>query len=71
MKRKEVAIEVAAEVTHQVVDPLRGLRDRLGLVIDHIERYVATSTGPTPYPWRSLQTLRQDLGAAYLEATRS
>jgi signal transduction histidine kinase len=70
VKQNEVAIEVAVEVTRQVVDPLRGLRDRLGLVIDHIERYVATSTGPTPYPWRSLQTLRQDLGAAYLEATQ-
>ncbi len=48
---------------------MRGLRDRLGLVVDHLERHVAFSTGPTPYPWRSLQTLRQDLAAAYLEAT--
>ena len=48
---------------------MRALRDRLGLVVDHLERHVATSTGPTPYPWRSLQTLRQDLAAAYLEAT--
>src|SRR5262249_41575223 len=40
-----------------------------GLVVDHLERHVATATGPTPYPWRSLQTLRQDLAAAYLEAT--
>ena len=49
---------------------MRGLRDRLGLVVDHLERHVAFSTGPTPYPWRSLQTLRQDLAAAYLEATQ-
>lgn len=61
---------LAIEVTHTVADPIRGLRDRLGLVVDHLERYVATSTGPTPYPWRSLQTLRQDLAAAYLEATQ-
>jgi signal transduction histidine kinase len=53
-----------------VAEPIRALRDRLGLVVDHLERHVATSTGPTPYPWRSLQTLRQDLGAAYLEATQ-
>jgi signal transduction histidine kinase len=53
-----------------MADPLRGLRDRLGLVVDHLERHVATSTGPTPYPWRSLQSLRQDLAAAYLEATQ-
>lgn len=64
-----LAGEVAMEVAHQLADPVRALRDRLGLVVDHLERHVATSTGPTPYPWRSLQTLRQDLAAAYLEAT--
>jgi signal transduction histidine kinase len=69
VKRKHIAGEVAADVTHQMTEPLRGLRDRLGLVIDHIERHVATSTGPTPYPYRSVMTLRQDLAAAYLEAT--
>jgi signal transduction histidine kinase len=69
-QQKEVAADVAVEVTRQITEPLRGLRDRLGLVVDHIERHVATSTGPTPYPWRSLQTLRQDLAAAYLEATQ-
>ncbi|HEY5950944.1 MAG TPA: hypothetical protein VIV40_35875, partial [Kofleriaceae bacterium] len=69
MKQKEVAGDVAVEVARQLTDPMRGLRDRLGLVVDHIERHVATSTGPTPYPWRSLQALRQDLAAAYLEVT--
>ena len=64
-----LAGEVAMEVARQLTDPVRALRDRLGLVVDHLERHVATSTGPTPYPWRSLQTLRQDLAAAYLEAT--
>ncbi len=62
--------EVAVEVAHQLTDPVRALRDRLGLLVDHLERHVANSTGPTPYPWRSLQTLRQDLAAAYLEATQ-
>ncbi len=62
--------EVAVEVAHQLADPLRGLRDRLGLVVDHLERYVANSTGPTPYPWRSLQTLRHDLAETYLELTK-
>ncbi|MEJ7597444.1 MAG: hypothetical protein WKG01_06000 [Kofleriaceae bacterium] len=64
-----IAGEVAIEITRQLADPLRTLRDRLGLVVDHLERHVATATGPTPYPWRSLQTLRQDLAGAYLEAT--
>jgi len=70
VKPSELGGDVAIEITHQVVEPLRGLRDRLGLIIDHIERHVATSTGPTPYPWRSLTTLRQDLAATYLEATQ-
>jgi signal transduction histidine kinase len=65
----EVAGDVAIEVTRQIAEPVRTLRDRLGLIVDHLERHVAMSTGPTPYPWRSLQTLRQDLAAAYLEAT--
>jgi signal transduction histidine kinase len=69
MKEREVAGEIAVEVARDVAEPIRALRDRLGLVVDHLERHVATSTGPTPYPWRSLQTLRQDLGAAYLEVT--
>jgi signal transduction histidine kinase len=62
--------EVAIEVARQISEPIRTLRDRLGLVVDHLERHVATSTGPTPYPWRSLTTLRQDLAGAYLEATQ-
>lgn len=71
MKRKvDLGGEVAIEVARQIADPIRGLRDRLGLVVDHLERHIATATGPTPYPWRSLTTLRQDLSAAYLEATQ-
>ncbi len=67
--RPSVAGNVAIEIAQQLADPMRALRDRLALVVDHLERHVANSTGPTPYPWRSLQTLRQDLAAAYLEAT--
>ena len=55
-----LAGEVAVEVAHQLAEPVRALRDRLGLVVDHLERHVANSTGPSPYPWRSLQALRQD-----------
>lgn len=64
-----VAGEVAVDVARQLAEPVRGLRDRLGAIVDHLERHVANATGPTPYPWRSLQTLRHDLAAAYLEAT--
>lgn len=60
---------IAVQVTRELVEPVRALRDRLGLVVDTLERHVATSTGPTPYPWRSVQSLRHDLAAAYLEAT--
>ncbi len=65
----QIAGEVAVDIARQLADPVRALRERLGLVVDHLERHVATATGPTPYPWRSLQTLRRDLAAAYLEAT--
>ena len=68
-READVAGEVAVEIARRLADPVRALRDRLGLVVDHLERHVATSTGPTPYPWRSLQALRQDLAGAYLEAT--
>jgi signal transduction histidine kinase len=64
-----MAGEVAVDVARQLAEPGRALRDRLGLVVDHLERHVATSTGPSPYPWRALQVLRHDLSAAYLEAT--
>jgi signal transduction histidine kinase len=62
--------DVAVEVAHQLAEPLRGLRDRLGLVVDHLERHVAHATGPTPYPYHALQALRQDLAETYLEATQ-
>lgn len=67
--RTRTAGGVAIEITRQLAEPVRALRDRLGLVVDHLERHVATSTGPAPYPWRSLQALRQDLAGSYLEAT--
>lgn len=70
MSDKDLKGAVAIDVTRTVADPMRGVRDRLGLIVDHLERHVSTSTGPTPYPWRSLQTLRQDLAAAYLEVTQ-
>jgi signal transduction histidine kinase len=67
--RVRTAGGVAIEIARQLAEPVRSLRDRLGLVVDHLERHVATATGPTPYPWRSLQALRQDLAGSYLEAT--
>jgi hypothetical protein len=64
-----IAGDVAVDLARQLAEPVQALRDRLGLIVDHLERHVATSTGPTPYPWRSLQVLRHDLAAAYLEVT--
>jgi signal transduction histidine kinase len=68
-RRTAVAGRVAIEIARQLAEPVRALRDRLGLVVDLLERHIATSTGPSPYPWRSVQALRQDLGGAYLEVT--
>jgi hypothetical protein len=67
--KNHLAGDVAIEIVRELAEPIRALRDRLGLVVDHLERHVAGSTGPAPYPWRSVQALRQDLGATYLEAT--
>ena len=64
-----LAGEVAVDVARQLGEPTRTLRERLGVIVDALERHGATSTGPAPYPWRTLQTLRQDLATAYLEAT--
>jgi signal transduction histidine kinase len=68
--RQKLATDVAAQITRKLADPLRALRDRLGVIVDQIERHVATSTGPAPYPWRSLQVLRQDLASTYVEVTQ-
>jgi signal transduction histidine kinase len=70
VKATQLGGDVAIDVTRELAPPLRELRERLGLVVDHLERYVATSTGPTPYPWRSLQTLRHDLAETYLDLTQ-
>ncbi|MBP6629526.1 MAG: HAMP domain-containing histidine kinase [Kofleriaceae bacterium] len=65
----ELAGAVAAELVLDLAAPVSGARDRLALVIDHLDRHVAASTGPTPYPWKALGGLRQDLASAYFEAT--
>ena len=44
MATKQVGGEVAVELARQLAEPIRTLRDRLGLVVDHLERHVATST---------------------------
>jgi hypothetical protein len=59
----DVAVDVAAEAAA----PLAELRDRLALLVDRIDRHVASSSGPEAYPWKQLAALRQDLAAAYLE----
>jgi hypothetical protein len=60
---------LAGELATELAGPMQALRDRLALLVDHIDRHVSHSTGPTPYSWQALQGLRQDLGAAYLEST--
>ncbi|MFT3692398.1 MAG: hypothetical protein QM831_04605 [Kofleriaceae bacterium] len=67
---KRLGGDVAIEVTRELATPLRDVREQLGKIVDHLERYVAHSTGPTAYPWRSLQTLRHDLAEMYLELTQ-
>jgi signal transduction histidine kinase len=63
-----VAGAIATDVTRELAEPLRTLRDRLALMVDAIDRHVSLATGPTPYPWKALALLRQDLADAYLES---
>jgi signal transduction histidine kinase len=67
--RASLAGTLAGELAGELAAPMQGLRDRLALLVDHIDRYISHSTGPTPYPWQALQGLRHELGGAYLEAT--
>ncbi|HTJ41803.1 MAG TPA: hypothetical protein VL463_06885 [Kofleriaceae bacterium] len=61
-----VGAVIAGEVAAEMAPPLGELRDRLGLIVDTLDRHVALSTGPTPFPWNALQQLRQQLAQAYL-----
>jgi signal transduction histidine kinase len=66
---RAVAGEVAVDVAAELAPPLAELRDRLALLVDRIDRHISSAPGPEPYPWRSLQAMRQDLATAYLETT--
>ncbi|GAB4513656.1 MAG: hypothetical protein Tsb0020_31970 [Haliangiales bacterium] len=63
---QSVANILASGVTGELARPLRELRENLAVMVESIDRYVAEAPGPTPYPWRSLQSLRQELADAYL-----
>jgi signal transduction histidine kinase len=64
---RAVGAAIAVDVASELADPLRALRDRLAILVDSIDKHVALSTGPAPYPWKPLQLLRQDLADAYLQ----
>ncbi len=66
---RQLAGEVAISVALAATQPLREVCDRLALLVDGLERFVTSSTGPTPYPYKSLQTLRNDVTDAYLQAS--
>jgi C4-dicarboxylate-specific signal transduction histidine kinase len=61
-----VASTLASGVAGQLSQPLRELRENLAMMVETIEHYMAEAPGPTPYPWKSLHALRQELAQAYL-----
>ncbi|WP_428267470.1 hypothetical protein [Haliangium sp.] len=63
---RAVANVLASGVTGELARPLRELRENLAVMVETIDGYVAEAPGPTPYPWKSLQSLRQELADAYL-----
>jgi hypothetical protein len=67
--RQYLAGVVAADLAVDLASPMRSASDRLALSVDLIDRHIATTTGPVPYPWRALNALRQDLASSYMDAT--
>ena len=67
--RNQIAGDVAISVAVAATRPLREACERLALLVDGLERFVTTSMGPAPYPYKSLQVLRNDLTDAYLQAS--
>lgn len=63
---RAVASALASGVTGQLSQPLRALRENLAVMVETLDRYVADAPGPTPYPWKALHALRQELAQAYL-----
>jgi hypothetical protein len=65
----QLAGVVAADIVADLTGPLRSVAESLAVMVDAIDRHVANSTGPTPYSWKSLGQLRQELATSYLDAT--
>lgn len=63
---RAVASALASGVAGQLSQPLRELRENLAVMVETLDRHVADAPGPTPYPWKSLHALRQELAQAYL-----
>jgi signal transduction histidine kinase len=63
---RAVASAQASGVAGQLSQPLRELRENLAIMVETLDHYVADAPGPTPYPWKSLHALRQELAHAYL-----
>jgi signal transduction histidine kinase len=61
-----VASSLASGVAGQLSQPLRELRENLAVMVETIEQYITEAPGPTPYPWKALHALRQELAQAYL-----
>ena len=61
-----VAGVLASKAVYELARPLRHLRENLAVILEAVERHVSLSEGPDPYPWKALQSLRQDLADAYL-----
>ena len=66
LELQAVAGVLSSGVARELALPLRELRENLALMVETLDRYTAEARGPTPYPWKSLQTLRQELADSYL-----
>ena len=65
---QSVAGALASSVAGQLARPLRELRETLAIMVESLDRHIGEAEGPRPYPWRSLQGLRQEIAGAYLQS---
>ncbi len=57
---------LAGGVAGELSRPIRELRELLAVVVDSLDHHVSTAKGPTPYSWKQLAVLREQMAEAYL-----
>ena len=62
----ETAGMLAGGVAGELSRPIRELRELLAMVVDSLDHHVSSAKGPTPYSWKQVGELREQMAEAYL-----